>query len=186
MICIRPFICQTLSTFYAYPLDSVNSDVVKTVDELPATTSSSDGVYSAEKVAELQQRRARRVERHRQHATVAEWLRTHMMHALVIAVRDVQIVPVLELLLPTLSPCAPVVVYSPDLPVSQHWASGMHVRVLQQLLLAHEHLRPRALELRLAENMACRHQVLPGCTHPLMQQQVTGGYILSGYTCQQR
>jgi hypothetical protein len=57
---------------------------------------------------------------------------------------------------------------------------------LQHVLDAHEWLRARGVvNLQLADQCHRHFQVLAGSTHPLMQQPVSGGYLLSGVKVEQ-
>lgn len=49
------------------------------------------------------------------------------------------------------------------------------------MLNAYEWLKSRgAVDLQISEHFYRAHQVLPDRTHPLMQQPIAGGYVLSG------
>lgn len=87
------------------------------------------------------------------------------LDVVLIAMKNVDPIEILEKAWPSLRLSAAVVVYSP---------------ISQPLLRAYQWLRSRgAIQLHIYDSFCRSHQILLGRTHPVMQQLVNGGYILS-------
>ncbi|KFM22765.1 tRNA (adenine(58)-N(1))-methyltransferase non-catalytic subunit TRM6 [Auxenochlorella protothecoides] len=112
---------------------------------------------------------AGRVQSGVRHASLASLLRRRPFNACIVAAPGLDPGAALRALLPLLAPSTPFAVYSPWM---QPLAEAMHA-------LRAEHA---AVGLALQESWWREQQVLPSRTHPKMQMNHGGGFVLSGTT----